>query len=235
MVGLDEEGHRRDNLLRSFPVEVEGPAGAAFRAEAVHKDLVRSPSAAAECWCIRRPDVEVMAMIQAVVVVHPALAAAAAHQASACRLALAVACPSCVLEEEVRGEAVPGPEVDRQATVPVEEASAAHQRFEIRVKWHRAVDRDVEVVVVVVLPSTVLVEVARSRREEAEEEDLEEDPYAAAVARSPLQAVLVVLVVLQDADGAFADVVVVDEEGEAVVVRERPSADLAAVVAAGPS
>lgn len=175
-------------------------------------------------------------MIQAVVVVHLALAAAA-RQASACRLASAVACPSCVLEEEARGEAVPGPEVDRQATVPVEEASTAHQRFEIRVKWHRAVDRDVEVVVVV-LPSTVLVEVARSRREEAEEEDLEEDPYAAVAARSPLQAVLVVLVVLQDADGAFADVVaVVDEEGEAVVVRERPSADLAVVVAvaAGPS
>ncbi len=234
MVGLDEEGHRRDNLLRSFPVEeVEGPAGAAFRAEAVHKDLVRSPSAAAECWCIRRPDVEVMAMIQAVVVVvHPALAAAAARQASACRLASAVACPSCVQEEEVRGEAVPGPgkEVDRQAIV--EEASAAHQRFEIRVKWHRAVDRDVEVVV---LPSTVLVVVARSRREEAVE-DLEEGPCAAAAARSPLP-VVVVLVVLQDADGAFAAVVaVVDEEGEAVVVRERPSADLAVVVVvAGPS
>ena len=234
MVGLDgeEEDHcHRDNLLRSFPVEVEGPAGAAFRAEAVHKDLVRSPSAAAECWCIRRPGVEVMAMIQAAVVVHLA-PAAAARQASACRLASAVACPSCVLEEEVRGAAVPGPEVDRQATVPVEEASAAHQRFEIRVKWHRVVDRDVEVVVVV-LPSTVLEEVARSRREEAVE-DLEEDPYAAVAARSPFPAVLVVL----DADGAFADAVVVDEEGEAVVVRERPSADLAAVVvavAAGPS
>ena len=226
MVGLDEEGHRRDNLLRSFPVEeVEGPAGAAFRAEAVHKDLVRSPSAAAECWCIRRPDVEVMAMIQAAVVVHPALAAAA-RQASACRLASAVACPSCVQEEEARGEAVPGPEVDRQATVPVEEASAAHQRFEIRVKWHRAVDRDAEVVVVV-LPSTVPEEVARSRREE---EDLEEGPYEAAAARSPFPAVLVVL----DADGAFAAV----DEGEAVVVQELPSADLAVVavaVAAGPS